>query len=87
MTGTAENGPEVAGSGRSQPGYTPTQEVRFCRSRDGVRIAYAVHGNGPLVIATCWLSDLQFDGAGMRARTDVGTGPPDVCFDGTTGGA
>jgi pimeloyl-ACP methyl ester carboxylesterase/DNA-binding CsgD family transcriptional regulator len=38
------------------------QEVRFCRAPDGVRIAYAVHGSGPvLVIATCWLSHLQFD--------------------------
>jgi hypothetical protein len=27
-----------------------------------VRIAYARHGTGPpLVIATCWLSHLQFD--------------------------
>ena len=41
---------------------TPPQEVRFCRSADGVRIAYAVHGSGPpLVISTCWLSHLQFD--------------------------
>jgi pimeloyl-ACP methyl ester carboxylesterase/DNA-binding CsgD family transcriptional regulator len=38
------------------------QEIRFCRSPDGVRIAYAVHGSGPvLVIAACWLSHLQFD--------------------------
>lgn len=38
------------------------QEIRFCRAPDGVRIAYAVHGSGPvLVIATCWLSHLQFD--------------------------
>ena len=38
------------------------QEVRFCRAPDGVRIAYARHGTGPpLVIATCWLSHLQFD--------------------------
>lgn len=36
--------------------------MRFCRSPDGVRIAYAVHGSGPpLVIATCWLSHLQHD--------------------------
>jgi pimeloyl-ACP methyl ester carboxylesterase/DNA-binding CsgD family transcriptional regulator len=38
------------------------QAIRFCRAPDGVRIAYAVHGSGPvLVIATCWLSHLQFD--------------------------
>jgi pimeloyl-ACP methyl ester carboxylesterase len=41
---------------------TPPQEIRFCRAPDGVRIAYAVHGSGPpLLIATCWLSHLQFD--------------------------
>ena len=40
----------------------PPQELRFCRSSDGVRIAYARHGSGPpLVIATCWLSHLQYD--------------------------
>jgi pimeloyl-ACP methyl ester carboxylesterase len=41
---------------------SPPQEVRFCRSADGVRIAYAVHGSGPpLLISTCWLSHLQYD--------------------------
>ena len=45
------------GRKRTQP-----QEVRFCRAADGVRLAYAVHGNGPpLVIVSCWLSHLQFD--------------------------
>ena len=40
----------------------PQQQVRFCRAPDGVRIAYAVHGEGPpLLISTCWLSHLQFD--------------------------
>jgi pimeloyl-ACP methyl ester carboxylesterase/DNA-binding CsgD family transcriptional regulator len=40
----------------------PPQEIRFCRAPDGVRIAYAVHGSGPpLLIATCWLSHLQYD--------------------------
>jgi pimeloyl-ACP methyl ester carboxylesterase/DNA-binding CsgD family transcriptional regulator len=38
------------------------QEVAFCTSADGVRIAYATHGSGPpLVVAACWLSHLQFD--------------------------
>lgn len=38
------------------------QEIRFCRSGDGTRLAYAVHGSGPpLVVASCWLSHLQHD--------------------------
>jgi pimeloyl-ACP methyl ester carboxylesterase len=38
------------------------QEIRFCTAPDGVRIAYAVHGDGPpLLISTCWLSHLQHD--------------------------
>jgi pimeloyl-ACP methyl ester carboxylesterase/DNA-binding CsgD family transcriptional regulator len=40
----------------------PPQQVRFCRSADGSKIAYARHGDGPpLVVAACWLSHLQFD--------------------------
>jgi len=40
----------------------PPQDVRFCRSADGTRIAYAVHGSGPpLLLAACWLSHLEFD--------------------------
>lgn len=40
----------------------PHQQIRFCRAPDGVRIAYAVHGEGPpLLISTCWLSHLQHD--------------------------
>src|SRR5918998_1520906 len=44
-------------------GETDTvQDIRFARSADGVRIAYAVHGSGPpLLIDACWLSHLQFD--------------------------
>ena len=40
----------------------PRDQVRFCRSADGVRIAYATHGEGPpLVVNSCWLSHLQYD--------------------------
>jgi pimeloyl-ACP methyl ester carboxylesterase/DNA-binding CsgD family transcriptional regulator len=40
----------------------PEHEIRFCRTDDGVRLAYAVHGSGPpLVVASCWLSHLQYD--------------------------
>lgn len=38
------------------------QEIRFCTSQDGVRIAFASAGNGPpLVKAANWLSHLEFD--------------------------
>jgi pimeloyl-ACP methyl ester carboxylesterase/DNA-binding CsgD family transcriptional regulator len=48
----------LMGEGR----VTPRQDVRFCRSPDGVTIAYAVHGSGPpLLIDSCWLSHLQYD--------------------------
>jgi pimeloyl-ACP methyl ester carboxylesterase/DNA-binding CsgD family transcriptional regulator len=40
----------------------PQQRIRFCRGRDGVRIAHASHGKGPpLVVVSCWLSHLQYD--------------------------
>lgn len=38
------------------------QEIRFCTTSDGVRIAYASVGEGPpLVKAANWLSHLEFD--------------------------
>ncbi|HSP06118.1 MAG TPA: alpha/beta fold hydrolase, partial [Acidobacteriota bacterium] len=38
------------------------QEIRFCTSQDGVRIAFATVGSGPpLVKAANWLSHLEFD--------------------------
>jgi len=38
------------------------QEVRFCTARDGVSLAYAVHGRGPpLVRVATWLTHLDFD--------------------------
>ena len=41
---------------------TPQQQLGFCRSADGTRIAWAKSGSGPpLIVTTCWLSHLQFD--------------------------
>ncbi len=38
------------------------QQIHFCTSRDGVRLAYATVGEGPpLVKAANWLSHLEFD--------------------------
>jgi pimeloyl-ACP methyl ester carboxylesterase len=38
------------------------QEIRFCTSADGARIAYAVCGDGPPIVrAAHWMSHLQYD--------------------------
>jgi DNA-binding SARP family transcriptional activator/pimeloyl-ACP methyl ester carboxylesterase len=39
-----------------------TQTIRFCLSPDGVRLAYAVVGEGPVLVKTAnWLSHLEYD--------------------------
>lgn len=44
-----------------ETGETP-QQIRFCTSSDGVRVAFATTGGGaPLVKAANWLSHLEFD--------------------------
>jgi pimeloyl-ACP methyl ester carboxylesterase/DNA-binding SARP family transcriptional activator len=50
--------------GRSarETGSASVQEIRYCRSSDGTRIAYAVSGKGaPLVRSAHWMSHLQFE--------------------------
>jgi DNA-binding SARP family transcriptional activator/pimeloyl-ACP methyl ester carboxylesterase len=52
------------GSAQPAHGDKPplAQEIRFCRGRDGVRIAYATVGSGPpLVKAANWLNHLERD--------------------------
>jgi pimeloyl-ACP methyl ester carboxylesterase/DNA-binding CsgD family transcriptional regulator len=40
----------------------PQQSIRFCRSADGVRIAYAISGRGPVLVRPAhWMSHLQHD--------------------------
>ncbi|HZM27538.1 MAG TPA: hypothetical protein VFB89_09285, partial [Gemmatimonadales bacterium] len=40
----------------------PAQQIRFCKSRDGTRIAYAAGGAGPpLVWAASWFHHLELD--------------------------
>jgi pimeloyl-ACP methyl ester carboxylesterase len=40
----------------------PSEQIRFCQSRDGTRIAYAINGNGPpLLWAAHWAHHLKFD--------------------------
>jgi pimeloyl-ACP methyl ester carboxylesterase/DNA-binding CsgD family transcriptional regulator len=38
------------------------QQVRFCSSEDGVRLAYALHGRGPAIVKVAnWLTHLEHD--------------------------
>lgn len=38
------------------------QSIKFCKSKDGVRLAYATCGNGPVLIAAAhWISHLRHD--------------------------
>ncbi|HEX2257754.1 MAG TPA: alpha/beta fold hydrolase [Afifellaceae bacterium] len=53
--------PAVA-SRMAASGTKGAQEIRFCTTRDGVRIAYAISGSGsPIVRAAHWMTHLQFD--------------------------
>lgn len=58
----AEIGREAAADENADLGGPPAQGIRFCRSADGTRIAYALAGSGPpLVKASNWLNHLEFD--------------------------
>lgn len=48
---------------RFEPAAGPAaQEIRYCRTRDGTRIAYSSAGAGPTIIkAAHWMSHLQYD--------------------------
>jgi len=60
-----ERGAVATGDGPSPPDgaiEAPAQEIRFCTTADGVRLAYATLGEGPpLVKAANWLSHLDYD--------------------------
>ena len=49
-------------SPRRAPPISLRQEIRFCRAPDGVRIAYATVGEGPVLVkAANWMSHLELD--------------------------
>jgi class 3 adenylate cyclase/pimeloyl-ACP methyl ester carboxylesterase len=40
----------------------PEQEIRFCTAPDGVRLAYAIAGDGPPLVKTAnWLNHVEYD--------------------------
>ena len=52
----------VDGVGGSDDAQQPTQEIKYCRTVDGVRLAYAISGSGPILVKTAnWLNHLEYD--------------------------
>lgn len=45
------------------------QDIRFCKARDGVQLAYATSGEGPpLVMSTTWLTHLEYQWRSLAWR-------------------
>lgn len=66
FVGQVEERTEAAGAQPPAKGAAaippPRQEIRYCRAADGVRLAYAVSGQGPpLVKAANWMNHLVYD--------------------------
>jgi class 3 adenylate cyclase/pimeloyl-ACP methyl ester carboxylesterase len=52
----------LSAGGASPPSPMPEQQIRFCRSFDGVQIAYACTGEGPPLVKTGnWMTHLEKD--------------------------
>jgi len=57
----------MSGNDRQEPGNSGAplqidQEIKYCRTSEGVRLAYATAGSGPpLVKAANWLNHLEYD--------------------------
>ena len=49
-------------SGRSWELQSQIQEIKYCRAFDGVRLAYAISGSGPILVKTAnWMNHLEYD--------------------------
>ncbi len=57
----------IDGIGRSSErsvveGPAPIQEIKYCRAFDGVRLAYAISGSGPILVKSAnWMNHLEYD--------------------------
>jgi pimeloyl-ACP methyl ester carboxylesterase/DNA-binding CsgD family transcriptional regulator len=64
--------------GLEQPSGVMNQDIRFCKASDGVKLAYAVSGEGPpLVMSATWLTHLEHQWQSMAWRPWL-----DVCSPG-----
>lgn len=62
FVGTIFDDPVDAAPAAPEPAPPPRQHIAFCRAADGVRLAYAVVGDGPpLVRAANWMTHLGYD--------------------------
>lgn len=53
---------DITGPHTAQVPLATDQRIRFCRSSDGVGLAWAEHGDGPVLVkAANWLTHLDFD--------------------------
>jgi len=58
---TEDPGPPVASPGAPHS-LQDGQDIHFCRSSDGVGLAYALHGRGPVLVkAANWMTHLDYD--------------------------
>lgn len=58
----AEPGPAPVAVRPERPRSDLRQEIRFCTTTDGVRIAYSAVGSGPPLVKTAnWLNHLEYD--------------------------
>ena len=54
--------PEPAAPAPMTRQSAPVQDVRYCRTKDGVQIAYSSIGEGPPLVKTAnWMSHIEFD--------------------------
>ncbi|MGE3875853.1 MAG: alpha/beta fold hydrolase [Parvibaculaceae bacterium] len=57
-----EDATRIHATGGKPCDFERSQDIRYCHSSDGVRIAYAVSGRGPpLLRAAHWMSHLQYE--------------------------
>ena len=53
---------EVDETGGTPGQSKPSQEIKYCRTPDGVRLAFAISGSGPpLVKSANWMNHLEYD--------------------------